>query len=148
VILCRLFGYLTYKVLYGMGFGNWVGLNCRITSHLLKMLHSPLSSLFLHSNPMIILSVIYFSIISTISSVKKPGYTQYLGVSNQVYLGYNCHMSEYLDYTKNPHMRAILDQIRQKNKSYMSICYLCGNKSIGIIAEGYLLHPACSEHMI
>ena len=56
-------------------------------------------------------------------------------------------MSEYIDYIKNPHMKAMLDQIRQKNKAYMSICYICGNKSIGIVAKGYSIYPACSDHI-
>ena len=62
-------------------------------------------------------------------------------------MGYNCHMSEYINNIKNPHMRAMLDQIRQKNKAYMSICYICGNKSIGIVAKGYSIYPACSDHI-
>ena len=55
-------------------------------------------------------------------------------------------MSEYIDNIKDPNIKAYLDHIRQKNKAYMSICHYCNRSSIGVIAEGYLLYPACYVH--
>jgi hypothetical protein len=55
-------------------------------------------------------------------------------------------MSEYIDNYKNPGIKAYLQNVRTKNKSYMSICHYCDRSSIGIVAEGYLIYPACEVH--
>ena len=70
-----------------------------------------------------------------------------MGVYKQPFLAYTCHMSGYIEYTKNPHMRAYLDKLRSDNKRRMSICYKCSSYSIGIVAEGYLIYPACEQHI-
>jgi hypothetical protein len=56
-------------------------------------------------------------------------------------------MSGYIPYQNDPMTLAYLDSIRKQNKAYMSKCYYCGVSSIGIVAEGYLLYPACKTHM-
>jgi hypothetical protein len=68
-------------------------------------------------------------------------------VYKQPFLGYTCHMSGYIEYKNNPHMRAYLDHLRSENKRRMSICKYCGNKAIGIRVEGYLIYPACEQHL-
>ena len=50
------------------------------------------------------------------------------------------------EYTKDPGIRAYLEHLRQQNKQRMSICYKCDRSSIGIIAEGYSIYPACEVH--
>lgn len=55
-------------------------------------------------------------------------------------------MSGYIDNIKNIHHKAILNQIRLANKQRMSICYKCNKSSIGIIAEGCFIYPACNFH--
>lgn len=39
-----------------------------------------------------------------------------------------------------------LDQIRQRNIGFMSYCYFCGNKSIGIKAVDEKLFAVCTNH--
>ena len=56
-------------------------------------------------------------------------------------------MSGYIEYIKDPAIRAYLEHIRLLNKQYMSICYKCDSSSIGIIAEGYSIYPACKLHI-
>jgi len=55
-------------------------------------------------------------------------------------------MSGYIKRITDPFEKAYLNKIRQSNQKRMSICHYCGNKSIGITCEGYLIYPACSEH--
>jgi hypothetical protein len=40
----------------------------------------------------------------------------------------------------------MLDDIRAYLKQQWSVCYRCKSASIGIVAEGYLLYPACKVH--
>ena len=68
--------------------------------------------------------------------MKKPGYTQYLGVSNQFFLGYNCHM-EIDNFMKDPwkhfnEMRKTPHEcdyeymvINDTNAMFFEICKLC-----------------------
>ena len=69
--------------------------------------------------------------------MKKPGYTQYLGVSNQFFLGYNCHMEidnfmkdpwkHFNEMRNTPHecdYHYIVDSISGKS-SFFEICKLC-----------------------
>ena len=56
-------------------------------------------------------------------------------------------MSGYVDNIKNPGLKAHLDHMRLLNKQRISICKYCSNKAIGIVAEGYSLYPACSQHI-
>ena len=39
-----------------------------------------------------------------------------------------------------------LDEIRQKNLAFMSYCYYCDAKSIGIKAVKEKLYPVCEKH--
>jgi hypothetical protein len=39
-----------------------------------------------------------------------------------------------------------LDEIRQKNLAFMSYCYCCDAKSIGIKAVKEKLYPVCEKH--
>lgn len=39
-----------------------------------------------------------------------------------------------------------LDQLRQKNYGFMSKCYFCGGKSIGIKAIQEKLYSVCNDH--
>ena len=54
-------------------------------------------------------------------------------------------MSDY--YKDNPLLRAHLDQLRKYNKQRMSKCHWCTSDSIDIRAEGYVIYPACEEHL-
>jgi hypothetical protein len=47
--------------------------------------------------------------------MKKPGYTQDLGVSNQVSLGYNCHMDK--DFDINEFYKKTIEHMNQMRKT-------------------------------
>ena len=68
--------------------------------------------------------------------MKKPGYTQYLGVSNQFFLGYNCHMEidnfikdpwkHFNEMRKTPHTCDYEYMvINDTNAMFFEICKLC-----------------------
>ena len=68
--------------------------------------------------------------------MKKPGYTQDLGVSNQVSLGYNCHMDidnfmkdpwkHFNEMRKTPHECDYEYMvINDTNAMFFEICKLC-----------------------
>ena len=97
-----------------------------------------------------IISKIFLFYKHPIFPIQTPlqGYFRHFqAVYKQLSLGYTCHMSGYIEFKNNPMIRAHLDKLRIYNKQRMSICHWCNSDSIDIRAEGYVLYPACEEHL-
>jgi len=54
--------------------------------------------------------------------------------------------SQNTQWYKDVRLIEALDQIRQRNMGFMSYCYFCGAKSIGIKAVQEKLYSVCSDH--
>jgi hypothetical protein len=68
-------------------------------------------------------------------------------VDKSGYICYNFYMpSQNTQWYKDLRLIEALDQMRQRNMAFMSYCYFCGAKSIGITAVKEKLFPVCSSH--
>ena len=54
--------------------------------------------------------------------------------------------SQHTQWYKDVRLIEALDQMRQKNLGFMSGCYFCGAKSVGIKAVQEKLYSVCSDH--
>ena len=54
--------------------------------------------------------------------------------------------SQETQWYKDVKLIEALDQMRQRNLDFMSKCYFCGAKSIGIKAIEEQLYSVCSDH--
>ena len=54
--------------------------------------------------------------------------------------------SQNTKWYKDVQLIQYLDQLRLRNLGFMSKCYFCGAKSIGITAVKEKLFPVCSNH--
>ena len=54
--------------------------------------------------------------------------------------------SQYTQWHKDVRLIEALDQMRQRNYGFMSKCYFCGAKSIGIKAIQEKLYSVCATH--
>ncbi len=63
------------------------------------------------------------------------------------YLCYNLYMpSQNTQWYKDVRLIEALDAIRQRDMAFMSKCYFCGAKSIGIKAVQEKLYSVCPDH--
>jgi len=54
--------------------------------------------------------------------------------------------SQETKWFKDVRLIQALDEIRLRNQKFMSVCYFCDAKSIGIKAIEERLYPVCDEH--
>jgi hypothetical protein len=54
--------------------------------------------------------------------------------------------SQYTKWSEDVRLIEALDKMRQANLAFMSKCYFCGAKSIGIKAVQEKLYSVCEEH--
>jgi hypothetical protein len=68
-------------------------------------------------------------------------------VDKRGYICYNLYMpSQHTKWSEDIRLIQALDEMRQRNMDFMSKCYFCGAKSIGIKAIAEKLYSVCSNH--
>jgi hypothetical protein len=62
-------------------------------------------------------------------------------------LCYNFYMpSQHTQWYKDVRLIEALDKMRLRNEKFMSLCFFCETKSIGIKAISEKLYPVCEDH--